>query len=176
MVVNQLNFTFRFLLAKAGWKLTANPLCSFQPESKSFLKLVKIFINHVWRNMDSTKISELHPVEILILVFLAVFEAIVTLCTITPRLWKSKDSVQTAQLKKPNASLKSSMSAPEESQPQLTSTLTVPLKEQKESSSQGIPLKRTASSRRSRQSKEPRKSTQDGANIKEVQSLSSSQI
>ena len=112
--------------------------------------------------MNSTKLEDLHPVEILILVFLVVFEAIVTLCTVTPKLWKSKDSVQTAQLKKSSESLKSNTNAPEESQPQSTSTLTAPATVSQASANTRTRSTRSASSRKSKPSELQQKNIRSG--------------
>jgi len=113
--------------------------------------------------MASTKLEELHPVEILILVFLVVLEAIITLCTVTPKLWKSKDSATISASTKLSASSKTSTSAPEESQPQSTSTLSAPVKQASASVSTRTRSTRSVSSRKNRQSGLQKNSTLSGA-------------
>ena len=100
--------------------------------------------------MNSTKLEELHPVEILILVFLVVLEAIITLCTVTPKLWKSKDSATISASTKLSASSKISTNAPGESQPQSTSTLSAPAKQASASVSTPMRSTRSVSSRKNR--------------------------
>ena len=125
--------------------------------------------------MDSTKISELHPVEILILVFFAVVEAIITLCTITPKLWKSKDSATTLQLKKLPTNLKSVTSAPEKSQPQSVSTSSQPATVDLVSANTNAPSTRSVSSPRSRPLRQQRSSTSSGKKPNKLNYLTSLQ-
>lgn len=113
--------------------------------------------------MASTKLEELHPVEILILVFLVVLEALITLCTVTPKLWKSKDSATISASTKLSTSSKTSTNAPEESQPQSTSTLSAPAKQASASVSTRTRSTRSVSSRKNRQSGPQKNSTSSGA-------------
>lgn len=165
-VVSQQRFTLRFFIwAEAGRKWTVNRSCTFQPESKNCLKLVKISTKIAWRSMASTKLEELHPVEILILVFLVVLEAIITLCTVTPKLWKSKDSATISASTKLSTCSKTSTNAPEESQPQSTSTLSAPVKQASASVSTRTRSTRFVSSRKNKQSGPQKNSTSSGATM-----------
>lgn len=120
--------------------------------------------------MNSTKIKDLHPVEILILVFLAVTAAVVTIATeLHTILFSAKKTscsatdVSSCQQKTLSKSLKNSGSAPEKNQLLSQSILSSKLTLEESSQSTSLPTEPIVSSVASKQSELPQKPTGRGS-------------